>query len=93
MKALEQEVLTLRSRNARRSMDRGCVDTRVQVGGQVMLRTKDLLDAAEIGKLRPRWEGPFPLLKGPDTYTLALPKRFQCSPNVDMLRPPPQGPA
>ena len=60
------------------------MDTRFQVGDQVMLRTKELLDAAEIGKLRPRWEGPFPVvaLAGPNTYTLALPKRFQCSPTV-----------
>ncbi len=32
-----------------------------KVGDQVLLRTKELLDAADIGKLRPRWEGPFTL--------------------------------
>ena len=56
-----------------------------------MLRTQELLDAAEIGKLRPRWEGPFPVaaIAGPDTYTLTLPRRFKCSPtvNVDRLKP------
>ena len=43
------------------ALDRGRVDTTFQVGDQVMLRTKELLDAAEVGKLRPRWEGPFPV--------------------------------
>ena len=47
-----------------------------------MLRTAELLDAAEIGKLRPRWEGP----PFPNTYTLALPKRFKCSPAVNVAR-------
>ncbi len=57
----------------------------------MLLRSKELLDAAEIGKLRPRWEGPFRVtaLAGPITYTLALPMRFQCSPtaNVKRLKP------
>ena len=35
-----------------------------QVGDQVILRTKELLDAAEVGKLRQRWEGPFPVARG-----------------------------
>ena len=56
-----------------------------------MLRTKELLDAAEVGKLRPRWEGPFRVsaLAGPNTYTLTLPRHFKCSPtvNVDRLKP------
>ena len=34
------------------------VDTTFHVGDQVMLRTKELLDADGAGKLRPRWEGP-----------------------------------
>jgi hypothetical protein len=41
--------------------------------------------------LRPRWEGPFTVvaLAGPNTYTLTLPRRFKCSPtvNVDRLKP------
>ena len=72
-------------------LDQGRVDTVFQVGDEVMLRTAELLDAAEIGKLRPRWDGPFRVtaLAGPNTYTLALPKRFKCSPtlNVDRLKP------
>ena len=64
------------------------MDTTFQVGDQpeVMLQTKDseLLDAAEVGKLRPRWEGPFPVavVARPKTYTLTLP-----AVNVDRLKP------
>ena len=94
MKALEQEVLALlhaAQQERKAVLDQGRVDTVFQVGDEVMLRTAELLDAAEIGKLRPRWEGPFRVtaLAGPNTYTLALPKRFKCSPtvNVDRLKP------
>jgi len=73
------------------ALDPGRVDTAFKVGDQVLLRTKELLDAAEVGKLRPRWEGPFRVaaLAGPNTYTLTLPRRFKCSPtvNVDRLKP------
>ena len=102
MKALEQEVQALlhAAQQARKAkLDHGRVDTTFQVGDQVLLRTKELLDAAEIGKLRPRWEGPFRVtaLAGPNTYTLALPRRFRCSPTVNVERlkpyhPRPDGP-
>jgi hypothetical protein len=54
------------------------VDRAFRVGAQVMLRTKELLDAAEVGKLA-----------GPNTYTPTLPRRFKCIPtvNVDQLKP------
>ena len=94
MKTLEQEVQALlhaAQEERKASLDPSRVDTVFQVGDAVMLRTAELLDAAEIGKLRPRWEGPFRVsaLAGPNTYTLALPKRFKCSPtvNVDRLKP------
>ncbi len=94
MKSLEQEVRALlhaAHRDRKEELDRGRVDTVFQVGDQVLLRTKELLDAAEVGKLRPRWEGPFRLaaLAGPNAYTLSLPQRFKCSPtvNVDRLKP------
>jgi hypothetical protein len=94
MKALEQEVQALlhaAQQERKTTLDRGRVDTTFQVGDQVLLRTVELLDAAEIGKLRPRWEGPFRViaLAGPNTYTLALPRRFRCSPtvNVERLKP------
>ena len=46
-----------------------------------MLRTAELLDAADIGKLRPRWEGPFRVtaLAGPTGPTPTV--------NVDRLKP------
>ena len=69
------------------SLDRGRVDTvfhwQVPVCDEVMLLTAaELLDATEIGKLRPRWHGPFRVtaLAGLNTYTVALPKHFKCSP-------------
>ena len=93
-KALAQQVRALlhaAQQERKAALDRGRVDTTFQVGDQVMLRTKELLDAAEVGKLRPRWEGPFPVaaVAGPNTYTLTLPARFKCSPtvNVDRLKP------
>ena len=38
-------------------------------------RIMELLDAADIGKLRPRWEGPIKVTAAPspNAYTLALP--------------------
>ena len=61
------------------------------MGDEVLLRTKELLDAAEIGKLKDRWLGPFRVTAcpRPNTYTLALPRRMRCSPtvNVDRLKP------
>ena len=94
MKALEQEVRALlhaAQQERKAALDPGRVATTFQVGDQVLLRTKELLDAAEVGKLRPRWEGPFTVaaLAGPNAYTLTLPRRFKCSPtvNVDRLKP------
>ncbi len=59
-------------------LDAGRVETLLKVGDQVLLRTKELLDAAEIGKLRPRWEGPFAVKAcfSPNACTLALRRRF-----------------
>ncbi len=57
MKELVQEVraLLLAAQQARKEqLDRERVDTFYQVVDQLLLRTKELLDAAEIGKLRPR---------------------------------------
>jgi hypothetical protein len=57
----------------------------------VLLLPRELLDAADIGKLRPRWDGPFAVTacSGPNAYTLALPRRMRCSPtvNFDRLKP------
>ena len=55
------------------------------------MRSKELLDATEIGKLRDRWEGPFKVIKeaAPNAYLLKVAKRFWFDPtvNVDSLRP------
>ena len=84
MKAFEQEVLALlhaAHQERKEALDRGQVDTTFQVGDQVMLWTKEMLDAAEVGKLRP------PRRKdAPDTYTLTLPARFMCRPTVNVGR-------
>ncbi len=57
----------------------------------MLLLTKELLDAADIGKQRPRWKGPFTATAcpSPDAYTLALPRKMRCSltVNVDRLKP------
>ena len=55
MKFLEQEVRALlhaAQRERKEELDRGRMDTVFQVGDQVLLRTKELLDAAEVGKLQ-----------------------------------------
>ena len=46
--------------------------TRAGLGDRVLLRAKELLDAADIGKLRPRWDGPFTVAAcpSPNAYTL-----------------------
>ncbi len=72
-------------------LDAGRVDRVFKVGDRVLLRTNELLDAAVMAKLRPRWDGPFTVTAGPspNAYTLALPRRMRCSPkvNVDSLKP------
>jgi hypothetical protein len=94
MRAMEATVRVLLAaaqaeRKAR--LDAGRVDTVFQLGDQVLLMTKELLDAADIGKLRPRWDGPFTVTAcpSPNAHTLALSRKMRCSPtvNVDRLKP------
>ena len=58
---------------------------------RVLLRAKELLEATDIGKPRPRWAGPFTVLAcpSPNSYALALLRRMCCSPtvHVDCLNP------
>ena len=86
-----RELLAAAQAERKAKLDTGLVDTVFKVGDQVLLRTKELLDAADIGKLRPRWEGPFTVTAcpSPNAYTLALPRKMRCSPtvNVDRLKP------
>ena len=104
MERMVRELLLAAQLDRKAKLDAGRVDTVFKVGDQVLLRTKELLDAADIGKLRPRWDGPFTVIAtpSPNAYTLALPRRMQGSPtvNVDRLKPfheragasPPPGP-
>ena len=94
MRAMEvnvRELLAAAQAEQKAKLDAGRVDTVFKVGDQVLLRTKELLDAADIGKLRPRWDGPFTVTAcpSPNAYTLALPRKMHCSPtvNVDRLKP------
>jgi hypothetical protein len=94
MRAMEvtvRELLAAAQAERKAKLDAGRVDTVFQVGDRVLLRTKELLDAADIGKLRPRWDGPFTVTAcpSPNAYTLALPRKMRCSPtvNVDRLKP------
>jgi len=91
MEATVRELLAAAQAERKARLDAGRVDTVFQVGDQVLLRTKELLDAADIGKLRPRWDGPFTVTAcpSPNAYTLALPRKMRCSPtvNVDRLKP------
>ncbi len=86
-----RELLAAAQQERKAKLDVGRVDTVFEVGDRVLLRTKELLDAADIGKLCPRWDGPFTITAcpSPNAYTLALPRRMQCSPtvNVDRLKP------
>ncbi len=86
-----RELLAAAQQERNAKLDAGSVNTVFKVGDLVLLRTKELLDAADIGTLRPLWDGPFTVTAcpSPSTYTLALQRRMQCSPtvNVDRLKP------
>ena len=73
-------------------LDAGRVDTAFEVGDRALLRTKERLDAADIGKLRPR-EGKarlrFTVTACPSPDALALPRRMRGSPAVNVDRPEP----
>ena len=62
VQALEQEVLALlhaAQQERKAALDRGRVDTTLEVGDRVLLRIKELLNTTKVGKSCPRWEGPF----------------------------------
>jgi hypothetical protein len=91
MRQMERTVLELllaAQLDRKAKLDAGRVDTVFKVGDQVLLRTKELLDVVDIGKLKPRWDGSFTVTAtpSPNAYTLALPSRMQCSPTVNVDR-------
>ena len=55
METTVRELLAAAQATRKAKLDTGRVDTVFKVGDRVLLRTKELLDAADIGKLRPRW--------------------------------------
>ena len=73
-----------RSRRSKAKLDAGRVD-------RDTLRTEELLDPADVGKLRPRRDGPFTVTAcpSPNAHTLALPRKMRCGPtvSVDRLKP------
>ena len=83
MERTVRELLTAAQQERKAKLDAGLVDTVFKVGDQVLLRTQELLDAADIGKLRPRWDGPFTVTAcpSPNAYTLALPRRMHVQPD------------
>jgi hypothetical protein len=93
IEATVRELLAAAQTEHKAKLDAGRVDrldTVYTVGDRVLLLTKELLDAADIGKLRLRWDGPFTVTAypSPNAYMFALPPRMRCSPtvNVDRLR-------
>jgi hypothetical protein len=50
-------LLTEFQAESKAKLEGGLVNTVFKVRDQVMLRTKELLNAAVTGKLRPRWDG------------------------------------
>ena len=84
------ELLAAAQAEWKAKLDAGSVDT---VGDHVLLRTKELLDAADIDMLRSGWDCPFTLTAracpSPNAYALALPRKMLCSTvvNVNSLKP------
>ena len=90
MKALEQKARALvhaLQQEHKAELERGPVDTVLQVGDKFMLCTKELLDAADFSRLRPQCQrkGSFRVLvvASPTSYALALPRRTRCSPPTE----------
>ena len=66
-------------------LDPGWVNVKFTPGNLVLVPSKELLDAAEIGKLCYQWEGPFKIIKeaAPNAYLLKVAKQFLLDPTVN----------
>jgi hypothetical protein len=82
-----RELLSVVQQERTAKLDAGRVDTVFQVGDQVLLQTKELLDTEDISKLQPLWDGQFTVMAcpSPNAYTLALPLLMLCSPTVNVV--------
>ena len=69
-------------------LDLGRVDVKFAQGNLVLVLSKELLDAADISKLRDLWEGPFKVIKeaAPNAYLLKVAKLFWFNPTVNLFR-------
>jgi hypothetical protein len=80
------ELLATTQQERKAKLDAGRVDTVFKVGDRVQGAARRCGHG-----LRPRWDGPFTITAcpSPKAYTLALPRRMQGSPtvNVDRLKP------
>jgi hypothetical protein len=77
MEATVRELQAAAKATRKARLGAGRVHTVFNVGDRV-LRTKELLDVADIGRLRPRWDGSFTVTACPAPNTLALPRRMLC---------------
>ena len=78
MRAMEKTVLELLAAAQAKRLDASRVDTVFQVGDRVLLRTKELLEAADISMLRPRRDCRFIVTAcpSPNAYILVLPRKI-----------------
>jgi hypothetical protein len=90
MEATVLELLAVAKVTSKAKLDTSRVDTMFKVGDQVLLLTKELLEAADIGKLLQWWDCPFTVTAcpAPNECMLALLWWRLCSHtvNVDHLK-------
>ena len=93
-KLLEEKVqwlLHVAQTERKAKLDLGRVDAKFAQGDLVLVQSKELLYATNIGKLRDQWEGPFKVIKeaAPNAYLLKVVKLFWFDPTVNLfsLRP------